>query len=137
MAKTRGSLKRERALEKRPEGKEHQAEPRPATSEQDSTIRHWGGYIPRPHKSTRASRMVVDAGGGVPWAQLPSNALYTVFEALLQDKKAGVDAVSGPGRVGAARTGLQRAALASGRRTGARAAPLRWHAPRAAQLSSP
>ncbi|KAI8462597.1 MAG: hypothetical protein J3K34DRAFT_178713 [Monoraphidium minutum] len=78
MARTRGAARRER--QPGPKG------PQPEqASEVDSTMRCWGISLPpkRRHRRTRTS----SSGGEVPWLELPECALYTVFEALRQDKE--------------------------------------------------
>jgi hypothetical protein len=78
MARTRGAARREKQAVKRPAPQE--------ASECDSTVRQWGRVVPpaRKHRRTRGS----SSGEGVPWADMPENALYKVFESLLQDKQA-------------------------------------------------
>jgi hypothetical protein len=136
MARTRGGSRREKGPAKRAESS---GPARPATSEQDSTVRQWGPrYAPplRATKPLRPTRVVVDAGGDVPWSQLPINALYTVFEALLLDKT-GAEAV----RKGAGgwpwRRGCSAAPGAPRRARSARArASARAHAPLPPPLTS-
>jgi hypothetical protein len=55
-------------------------------SECDSTVRQWGRWAPPARRQTRTRSN--HTGEGVPWIDMPENALYTVFEALLEDKQA-------------------------------------------------
>ncbi|GBF99334.1 hypothetical protein Rsub_11746 [Raphidocelis subcapitata] len=79
MARTRGDARRERQA-----GKRAASPPRPQTSECDSTVRQWGLPTPPPRRQRRFRS--TSAGEGVPWSDMPENALYKVFETLLQDK---------------------------------------------------
>ena len=86
MAKTRGAVRRENQAAKRlPPDTE-------AKPESDSTVRQWGRYVPSTRKQRR-TRSTAAFGDGVPWCDMPENALYKVFESLLQDKQ-GAPAVS-------------------------------------------
>jgi len=105
MAKTRGAAKREKKQEA------------PQTS-CDSTVRQWG------HPSPPARRYRRGRGGGVAWIDMPENALYKVFDCLLQDKQA-LQAVSGGCSMGAGQEDWQRRCRRSATR----------HAPRAARCA--
>lgn len=78
MARTRGAAKREAgagALGRREELTEPDA---------DSTLCHWA--CPPPARRGRRERSLT-AGAGAQWIDMPENALYKVFELLLQDKQ--------------------------------------------------
>ena len=69
-------------------------------SDCDSTVRQWGRPLPPPARKrgrTLLMRSGADAevGSDVPWEDLPENALWTIFAALLRDKQ-GTQAVSSP-----------------------------------------
>lgn len=69
MARTRGDARRERQAAKRPASP---LQPR-NTSDCDSTVRQWG--LPAPAARKQRRFRTISAGEGVPWSDMPENAL--------------------------------------------------------------